>query len=188
MATTDVNRIVQVPGRLAINPSSFTVPFPGNGTALGAARSILCLPQIVQKEVPLDPYGPEPGEVIYIGSRWKIVAICRGYDPDAIATVFPNVQVAPAGRASSSKAIVHPGTNAPGSKRSGSAVELVFWPDDQLEHPAAVFFRAIPIVDPSTEIWLTRGKQWEFTAAFLAIRRVSDGNAAAVGLLEVLTP
>lgn len=188
MALVDINKIVEVPGKLAINPTSFTVAFPGNGTALGAARNVLVLPQITTKEVPVDPWGPEPGEVIYTGARYRIVATFRGFDPDAVSTVFPNVKVAPAGRASSSKAIVHPGTNAPGAKLSGNAVELVFWPEDQYEHPAVIFFRAIPVVDPSTTIWITRGTQWEFTAGFVAIRRVSDGNSAAIGLLEVLTP
>lgn len=186
MALVDVNKIVQVPGKLAIAPADLSLPFPHGGTSLGAVRSMLAIPGIKHKDVPYDPYGPEPGEVLYIGSRWSLVATFRGYDADAVATVFPNVTAAPSGRSSSSVKIAHPGSNAPGSKRSGSAVKLIFTADDP-QHPSAIFFRAIPIVDPGLEIPLERGSDWEFTGTFLAIRRASDGNAAAVGLLEVLS-
>lgn len=185
MALVDVNRIVQVPGRLAISATSFGT-FPGGGTSLGAVRSILAFPKVVHKEVPNDVYGPEPTEVIYIGSRWSIVVTFRGFDPDAISTVFPNVTAAPAGRASSSKTLVHPGTKAPGYKRSADAIPLTFWPDDP-QHMAVHLYRAIPIVDPATAFVFERGTDFEFTASFVAIRRASDGLSAVAGLLEVLT-
>lgn len=191
MALVDLTKIFQVPGRLVANPTSFAGSFPYGGTALGAARAITLVPGVKHKEVPIDPLGVQAAEVVYLGSSFRLVTTCRGFDPDAVSTVFPNVSTPANGVTSPAQRTIQDGTGVTtkaGTLRSAAAVELAFVAEDALEHPSVLLYRAIPVLDPSTAIVHAMGEFWEFTVGWIAIPRASDGKSASIGLLEFLTP
>lgn len=188
MATADLQKVVTVPGRLCYTPTDLTLPFPHGGTSLGVVRQIVVLPNVNHKEVGLDPHGGEPGEVVYLGSRPRLVATFRGFDVDAVSKLFPYSATTPATQPAG-RVIQHPGTKREGTLGSSSSISLLFSADNP-EHPSALFYKAIPVLDPNTRILFQRGTVWEYTGSFIAIRgRDSQNNLASVamGKLELLT-
>lgn len=185
MAAIDLDALVSVPGRICVGPTDLSAAFPHGGTAWGATRGVVLLPQIRHGEVPYDALGGEPGEVIYLGASWRLAAVVRGLDADVVAGLFPNVVAGPATK-QTGQTIDHPGTVRAGAKRSGSAVKLLFSPDDPT-HLGVLLHRAVPVVDPAAAVALRHGASIEVPMAFVALRRSSDARAVQVGRLELLT-
>jgi hypothetical protein len=183
VASDDLGRILRNPGRLCVSPTSLSAAFPHGGTNLGLVRGVSLRPQQVEWVVTAEEWGEETVEVIDGGRSWVIAVALRGWDPDAVQAVLPSSTLGTSGTPLAS----HPGSARAGALRSAAAVKLLFSPDAPAQQPAALFHRAIPLVEASAELTLALAEEGTLGVVFRAIRRASDGLAFQFGALEDLT-
>jgi len=193
MATRDPLKALRVPGRVCINPTDnppgSSVPFPFGGIELGLVRDVVLRRRERRFSNTAEEFGGEPAEELYLGETWDLLFALRGFDNDAIQTLFPNTT---AHALSGQRGIVHPGSNRrEGSAWStASAVRLLFAPDEPLSHPGVYFRSAIPLVAEELELPLSRnpdaGGELLIAVAFRALRDQTqpDHIAVRVRLLE----
>lgn len=181
MATTDITKVVSVPGRLVKDPTSLAGSYPYGGTSLGAIRAAMAIPDYRYAPVEVDEWGGEASDLLYLGASWKFLCVFRGLDYDATGAVFPNTSASGGYRN-----LTHPGTVEPGTLLASTAIKLLFVPDDVTTAEAVYFPRAIPFLAKDCELQQHHDAVREFAAGFLAIR-TSGGAAVTVALLSRIT-
>lgn len=187
MALPNVQDVLQVPGRLSYNPTSLSLDYPHGGTALGIVRQISVRPAVAHQEIKAEEFGVETVDILYIGEAWVLTAILRSFDNDMLGVVWANTKTP---GTSGKRTVEYPGTGASpvraGSLVSNRSVKLVFTPDDTQHHPMLILYRALPMIQESTEISLALNLKFEIAVAFVGIRDAS-GRIVAFGMKEDLT-
>ncbi len=186
MATADLNQCLQVPGRLVINPTDLTAAYPYGGTELGAVHQIAVRRTAGSFDVMASEYGGAVVETIQGGENWALAAYLRGFDNDAISTVFPNTAT---GTTTKRRGVKHWMDAAspvrPGSLGSARSVKLLFAPYDVDRCRAVYFFRALPRVEETWEMALSVDTRVEVPVVFVAIPNASLKVAVADFLREI---
>lgn len=180
MAIEDVRRVLRVPGRLALDPTDLTLPYPHGGGALGFVREVELAVSIRRVELDAEEYGGEPVDVLYAGATWGLAALLRQWDPDALARIFPAGHVGVSG----DRVIDHPGAVRAGTLMAATAVRMVFSPDDPAA-PGVLFRRAVPLVAEQAALALALASPLEVPVVFRALRP-AVGEAVEVGRLADL--
>jgi len=120
VATPAVTQALRVPGKLSYGPSDLTSAYPHGGTGLGLVRDIRLTRDVVaERRIRATEYGGETVEALVPGQEWVISFLLRGFDNDAISTVFPNTFT---GATDSLEGIREPGTIRAGELLSDQAV------------------------------------------------------------------
>jgi hypothetical protein len=170
VATSDLHQVLQVPGRLCINPTSLTSAFPHGGTALGTVHQVGVQIASGFFDVTAEEFGDQVVESIFTGEQWGLAAVLRQFDEDAIAAVFPNTTT---GTTSKRVTVRHwsdaSSPNRPGHKLSGRSVKLLFSPLDSDRNRAVIFYRALPRVAEQLELMHAVDRRVEVPVVFLAI-------------------
>ncbi len=151
MAAPDVTKTHWTQGRLA-----------AGGTILGHVESIRLVPTTRSYQLTMEEYGGEGGDVVEFGHDWVCVALIRGWDQDALNTVFAST---------SGDRVTEPGITI-GSMGSGRAVSLVYTPDDSSDEGFTLNV-AIPQIQASHELNFSILSPLTIGVVFTAIRNGS---------------
>lgn len=171
MASPDVIRVLNAPGRLCYAPSSLSSAFPHGGTALGTTRLGRLIRHGRYHPIRDEAFGSEIRDVVWSGENYTFACLLREWDDDALGVLFPNTST---GSVSQHKVVATPGSNRPGLLLSEKKVVLLFSPDDPERVPATLLYAALPMFDETTEWDLAFGKRLETACVFTATRDSSD--------------
>lgn len=183
MAVPNLAEIMRIPGTVIKAPSDLSAAYPYGGTVLGAISEVEAQEAFADVTVRDENFGIVT-EVLYSGSQLAIGFNLRGYDADAIGTVFPDTTLGTSG-----KRIIgsDPTTYRAGSKGTARAVALLYAPDNPLNHPAVYFPAAIPRRRETSEIALDLRIEAVWPVLFLAVQPSGGGDPYQIGLIEELT-
>lgn len=182
MAVENLQNVTFLSGRLVSNPTTLVGSFPFGGTALGLARDIVVMPTTLSYQVKAEEFGNVTVDVVDGGRSWVLGANLRGYDTDALVTVFPGTNT---GSSSGLFGIRETSTGAGrgGRLHSADSIVLLHVPDDTDRHRATLLYRAVPLVDEAAELNLQLANEFMIAVMFIAIPDTS-GNVFAHELLE----
>jgi len=188
VSARDLNDVVQVPGRLCINPTNLATDFPHGGTELGTVRECYVEDLTTTWEVRAEEYGGEVVESVYTGSGYAFGCILRQFDDTALSTIFPNTVL---GTVTQRRGIYWPQKTGGSAVREGHllssrSVKLLFSPLDSVRNRAVYFFRALPRVAETARVMLSFKDRAEIPVIFLAIRD-SAGQGTAIDFLKNIT-
>lgn len=187
MATADLHAVLQVPGRLVVNPTSLSAAYPYGGTELGSVHQIGVRRVAATYDVTAMEYGGAIVESIQGGENWALAAYLRQFDNDAIAAVFPNTTT---GTSTKRVAVSHWMNAAspvrPGSLVSSRSVKLLFVPYDVDRHRAVYLYRALPRVEETWEMALAVDTRVEVPVVFVAIPD-TGGKVATIDFIREIT-
>jgi hypothetical protein len=170
----DVGQYLRVPGRLVVNPTNMSSAAPTyGGTDLGLVRDVAIHPGRGWEVVRDESFGVEANDVLDLGESWSLVAVMRNLTDPVFSTFFPAVAT---GAVTGKKMVDYPGSTPfrPGTLRSGSAVKLLFVPDDTERHRFVYFPKALPLVEEAAEIASRLDRELGVPVVFLAIRDASN--------------
>jgi len=174
MSAPDIGTILKVPGRLSINCTDLTLPWPHGGTGLGLCKNIAMKPGRAWQKITEESFA-EVEDILDLGESWTLGALLRSDDPDTLQKVFCNTS---AGTATGKPVVFYPGTFRAGTLRSQSAVSVIFTPDDDEKHRFLVLYKALPLVDESAELRLQMDEELNIPLIFVAIRDAVKGVMA----------
>jgi len=167
MANENLQRLTFQSGKLSINPTDLTTAYPHGGTSLGYAREIAVSPSQVTTYVRAEEFGQTIVDAVEGGRSWVIGANLRGWDDDAINTVFPGTAV---GTTTSRRYITETtATPLAGALLGSRSVVLLFTPDDTDNHPIVLFRRALPLVAETADLMLSLASEFTIPVLFVAI-------------------
>lgn len=184
MATEDLSRILRVPAKLVLTPTSFAGSFPFGGTQLGATKDVVVRPGRKHRVLRSEEYGAEAVEVLALGEACTIAAALRGWDDAALGAVFTATST---GTASRRKLVDYPGSSVPGTTLGSGATGLLVAADDYLRLPSVYFPKAVILMEESTSLTFALAEEGVVGLLAYALRRASDARAYQVGLLRDLT-
>lgn len=142
MTAPAARNIIRVPGEVWIGVTSLTIGSLG-GTRIGNARAHVWEPRARYQDVVAEEFGGARVRSIYTGESPLFMTVLRGYDPDAVANLFP--QSALVSGSSPSRPLTTATVSATG--RGGTeptATTLLFLPRAYRHHPALLLYRAVP--------------------------------------------
>ena len=168
----NASQILYAPGKLCYNPGDLGSAYPHGGTALGIVKSIALSPQVKLALVTAEEYGGAVVEAMPgTAESWGLTCVLRDFDADAVGKVFGNF---------AGGVVTEPGANRAGRLMSSSSVVLCFSPNAPTIAPAVVFHRAIPLVQESAVLAMSRAAEFGVPISFLAIRSIA-GKTISMG-------
>ncbi len=181
MAAKTHTNIHKVTGQLCVGPTDLGTAFPHGGTALGAFHKFHIRHGLTYAPVVAEEYA-QAVEFVLVQDNLRVGCFIRGWDNDALATVFPNTTV---GGSSGDRVINWPGANATGTLRASSGVKLLFTAD-RSDLPSLIVYRAVPLIDEQESLKLSILRELQMPVVFEGLRDGS-GRVAAMGRLEDLS-
>lgn len=171
MASPDVTRVINAPGRVCYGPTDLSTAFPHGGTAIGTTRAGKIRHFGAYHPIRDEAFGIEVRSTVWCGENLALAMILREPDDEAMALLFPNTST---GTVSQHKVVASPGSNRPGLLLAEKAVVLFFSPDDTERVPAVILYKAEPRFEETTEYDLALDKRLETVVVFTATRDSSD--------------
>lgn len=173
----DISALFKVPGRLCVNPASFSGTYPYGGTDLGLLREIRLRVQNFTEDVSEEGLGVK---VVWgkldMGELWHIAAIVRAPDQGQLHRLFGASKT---GAVSGRTIVVSPGASLSPVVRVGAwlpTVKLLFAPNDVTQWH--VYFPAATAdLEEEAELALSLAKDFDAPAVYTAM-------PPAGGLLE----
>lgn len=159
------SRIAYVPGRVFINPTDLGIDPPYGGTELGLSRGGEFQPLLPSFEVWAEEFASVV-EAFEAAHDWFFATFLRGFDPDALAAVFPNTEV---GAQTQKTVVTYPGTREPGRRVTQRAVTMLYAPLNPIDHPALLLYRALPLWAETQAMALNRPDESALPVAFRAV-------------------
>ena len=136
-----------------------TITFDGN--AIGLLAQIQVRRDGAQTPVPVEEFGREVVDSVFVGATYRIGLALRGWDTTAINAVFPNV--------TGTSTVNYPGVNKAGYFRRADAAALAFTPKDAA-HPAIALGLAIPELAEDLVVDLAARREHLILCTFLFVR------------------
>ena len=170
MRSRKLNQALKNPGRLCINPTDLSIAFPHGGTDLGLVRVIRAVPAYVYTKILAEEFGFRMVEAIRTKPAWAVAAILRGFDDNAIETVWPVSTIG----AATGERIIQEGKRADdtvhreGLRLSENEVVLCFSPDQLEAHRMVLFQKAIPMIDEAAALDFATAADNETPVVFVA--------------------
>jgi hypothetical protein len=187
MAVVNYTTALRTPVKLCASPTDLSTAFPHGGTALGLAARVKIKPQALLSPITAEEFGGTVIDHIYCGEKTLVSCVLRGWDADAISTVFPNSTV---GTVRGKRYIRwEPGTsgqNKPGYRLSSKAVKLFFSPESVNYGPGLLVYEALPAWDEAAEISMTDDDEAVLPVAFWAVPAATTGRAYEYGFARDL--
>lgn len=184
MATGRSARIIRGPGRLVVNPSEplDSSAYPHGGVEVGRANMVILKPLAQSYAVEHEDTG-EIGDIIGAGQRWVLTLFLRGWDDEAVETLLSRGYSV--GEQTQHAVFSVPGSHQAGTSELTHAVSLLFVPNDLVNVPALLCYRAVPDWQDGTEIAFRRGAEVGMPLAFECVRD-DDGRILQIGRLHDL--
>jgi hypothetical protein len=186
MAASDPRAALRNPGRLVADPTNLSAAFPYGGTELGLIHRMRWRDGLRARGVAAEEYGGVEVEYVVHRSTCALVAVLRGWDADAIATVFPG-----ATSGTSSGRGVYAQDSAVEAQRAGARLTtlghaLLFAPLAAAEHPGVLIYRAVPTPEIAEDVQLSLDGEFERAVAWRGVPD-DDLRTFQVALIEDMT-
>lgn len=186
MAAPDEDNVYRVPGRLIKAPTDLASAPAYGGTILGAVKDFRVDAGIRNARINAWELA-RTQEVIIIHGDAAASFVMREWEKDPISALFPGSTSAGSG---ARRNVDIPSTSLPsGSRLSTSALcgAYLFVADRVDEHPSALLFNAIPLIE-ATEVSLRFSVRYELGVEFFILGLTDgSGRAAKIGRLGDLT-
>ena len=187
MTTPVASNIIHIPADLIKDPTSLdpsTAPDFG-GTILGNVSEVVLRVTHRQEALRAEEYANEVVEVVEGSDDVVLGAFLRGFDKDAIQTIFRDAdQSSLTGQAR----VQFPGaTTRASSFGSDRAIKLLLAAKNYEEHPSLIIYNAIPLLDEAAQLRFSFNNTNEYglPVVFQGIRD-SSAKIAQHRLLEDL--
>ncbi len=172
MSTGSSARVIRAPGRLVVNPTQAFDggTFPFNGTDVGRVNACALASDGSAIQVEAEDFG-EVVDVLEGNQKWVFACFVRGWDSDAIRLFQPDGYSV--GAVSQHAVFSAPGESKTNSSALARAVSLVFVPDDIVNVPALMIYRAVPDWTPGSEFAFQRKAELGLPITFQCVRDTS---------------
>ena len=150
MTTFNPRDISKFPGKLCVNPTDLSTPFPHGDTSLGVVRNIEFDPGFRYEDVTAEEFGGEVVESIATYQGCILAATLQSFDGEALRNIFWNTEE---GTVSGRRGVREfaTATNRAGFQLSGRSAVLCFSPNDVDKAPMLLIRRALPRGFAATE-------------------------------------
>ncbi len=182
MAAASPLAVIKGRFRLILTPTNLAAAAPYGGTYLGMAHSMEFEYGVRHYVETAEEWGGVPSRVFYGGSGGVLRCALRGYDPAALAAVFPSFVVGASGAPT-----IAPDVNAsprPGAAISGVAL-LAVPAESSSVLPAVLLYNACSAPGEAARYAMSAKVEAETVAAWYAVPD-SRGYPYRTGLLEDL--
>ena len=179
MAIKNVLDVLLNPGVLYHTPTDLSDDPGGFGTALGMIQEVQVKRTVTN--VPLQAVEfATVTEYTYAGESWLLACTLRGWDNDAIGTVF---EASSLGSVSGKRLVTHDPDTRPAVLASSRAVPLLFVPFDRTHGLACYFRNAIPITVEEVIMPFDPDEESIVAVVFHAIPDSDSDPAVQLGIL-----
>jgi hypothetical protein len=183
MSQGNPTKVIHAPGKLILNPTDNTNTTDAGGTELGLVADAIFRPNLLRRDLTAEEYGSEVFEIIEAGEQAILSCLLRGWDADAVATVFKETST---GTNSGDTGVEYPGSLRAGTLGTDRAVKILYLPDASDEIPAIYLYNAIPLVQEAAELALAMNTEQVIAVFFQAIRD-SSNRVYTIQKLEDIT-
>lgn len=185
MARPDSAQVLRIPGRVVIGPTETFLggAFPFGGTEIGKHRGLVLQPVGSPLPLAFEGLGGEIGEILERPSIWTLSMTLRGWDSDAVATLFAAGYEA--GETSQRATWSAPDFTS-GTRASSRGVSVLVVPDDEVAAPALLAYNAIPNWSADAQILFQRGAEFDLPIQFHLMRDTAS-RIFSLGILADLT-
>lgn len=166
MSAPAARNIIRIPGEIHIGVTSLTIGAHG-GTRIGNARAHVWEPRARYQDVIAEEFGGAVVRSYYIGSRPMLAAVLRGYDPDAVANLFPQSALVSGSSPSRAKTTATVNASTRGATEP-TPTTLLFLPRAYRHHPALLLYRAVPQRDRQQRMEMAAKSDYEMPVAWMA--------------------
>ena len=183
MSLPNVQNALRNKGNFCFNPTDLSLAYPHGGTGLGLINKVVVKPMKTNYMIRAEEFGNEVTDVIDGGQSWLITATLRSFDDNAISKIFPNTSI---GSKSKTRVINHSGAVRAGSLISSRSIVLIFSPEDIQRNPMVIFYKALPLIDETSEFNFNLDTEFALGVQFVAIRDNSE-RVEAIGKRDDLS-
>lgn len=167
MAAPNAKNVRFIPGKLVKDPTNLGTTYPYGGTELGLTTAILFKPGVRSRIHFAEEFGGAHIENTFVGELVMLSLVLRGFDPDALARVFPNVSTGTITGKPGIDGRVSSGSNLPGYRMSNKAFKLLWVPDDLVDTEALIIYNAIPGVEETAALAMSVSEEFGTPVFFL---------------------
>jgi len=183
VAAGAASRVIRSPGRLVVEPANLSTEFPYGGIEVGKSQGFALTPLGSPFLVMCEALG-EATDVLEGENRWAFSVFLRGWDSDAIRYLLPEGY--DQGTVTRHATYSVPGTATPGESALDRSLVLIYVPDDTIQSPAVLLYRAIPDWSDGAELAFQRGQELGLPLTFECVRD-DNGQILAIGRLPDLS-
>jgi len=187
MAAGNATRVLRAPGKLIVNPSDLGLDYPYGGTEVGKTKLVVLTSHGTGLRVECEGLGGEPSDILEAPANYVFACMLRGWDDDAIATLFSDNAVAGGGAVSGHALFREPHLRVGGSSALSRSVSLLYVPDDPVHAPSVLIYRGVPDWSDGAEAAWQRGEELGIPLAVECVRGATSGKILEVGRLVDLT-
>lgn len=184
MAAADASRTLRVPGRLVVSPEDLTTSYPYGGIEIGKAKMVVLASFGQSFRVPCEGLGGEASDIIGSPSSYTFSCFLRGWDDDALQYLFPANYAQ--GANSGHSVLREPFGRVGGASELSRAIKLLYVPDDPINAPAIIMYRAVPDWSDGAELAFQRADELGMPIV-AELFRSDDGKIVEVGRLADLS-
>ncbi len=183
MSAPLASKIIRAPGRLLISPTNLSAAYPYGGIEIGKVRAVVLKPLGTNAVVMSEGLG-EATDILEANNRWVLSCFVRGWDDDAVQQLQSDSHSI--GAVTQHALFTYPLNARPGSSGLSRAKALIYVPDDIVNAPCVLAYRAIPNLDDGAQLEWQRNNELGMPMAFELLRGVS-GKILQIGRLPDLT-
>lgn len=167
MAAPKAHNVRFSSGKVVKDPTNLSIAYPYGGTELGLVGAVLWKPGVKSRQHGAEEWGGAYVESTFIGEVAMLALTLRGFDPDALARVFPNTSTGAVTGRTGIDGKVSGGTVVPGYRMTGRAFKLLLVPDDIEEDEGIILYSAIPGVEETAAMAQSITEEWGVPVFFL---------------------
>jgi len=179
-------KTIRASGRLVVSPTTAfaTTAYPYGGTEIGRVNMVQLTPIGSAYRVESEGLG-EVTDILEGPIRWVLTCFARGWDDDAVTKFL--ARGAAAGSDTQHQVYSVPGSYAPGASMLTRGLKVVYVPDDTVNVPALIAYRAVPDWTDGAELAFRRGSELGMPLVFECVRDTANpGRVLKVGRIEDL--
>lgn len=159
--------VLYLPGKLVKDPTDLTAAYPHGGTELGMVRNLQWQPGIKYDKAIAEEW--KTAVAAFVEEEHAVIAcVLRTWDDDVLRTVFPNTQIDSFGQVGIYSRVQGAGVNRAGFDLASRGFKLFFSPKAVDNQRALLFYNAVPLIDESTQLQLSLGREAGFALMFEA--------------------
>lgn len=179
MARGNPAHIVRAPGRIVVNPTDLSQPYPFGGVEVGLTMGVRLQPLGSSFRVLSEGLG-EATDQLEGNIRWVFAFVVRNWDDDAVRLFYSGGYSE--GPVTRHALLSEPGFTTPGASALPRALTVLYVPDDRVNVNAALIYRGVPEWPEGADIAFERGVDQMLPVA-LECFRDSNNRIHRVGRL-----
>lgn len=179
---SNVNKIIRSPGKLVVGPTDLAAAYPYGGTEIGYTKAIVVQSTMENFVVQSEGLG-EPTDILQAAHSWVMSCFVRGWDDSALALFHADHYSL--GAVTRHAVFTVPALATPGTSELDVTRKLLFVPDDVVNVPAMIAYRASPELGDDGFTW-SRTQELGVPMTFRLLRG-STGKILQIGRLADLS-